>query len=338
MTKESFASKPDFTPSIIIGWKPGMAVACGPHQTPFTGTGFGWCYGRKKNGLFMSFDFETGDPLPITDVLPDHSAFQIFAEEDDGYELSSLSRHIGVVTRANATLMISQALLANTATIELAEFNKAGTVGAQAGWVGIDPSGDEGPMIIGRNGGLITDYPPKISQRVYLAKATLLGSLYLDLADQRLVVPQELIPLIDCPGLSFAHKLRQQLQTAYPDRPGPWTIVGQGYQGNIQTPSAQPNPFITAPHAFHRHLAGQATRPFDGRLDVIIKDGQIIAQTDGWDFEGDVEIEEGLMKLQFGAVEWSVLAWRADLRHGIIDKVRATFRTGYDIQLAGLID
>ena len=71
---------------------------------------------------------------------------------------------------------------------------------------------------------------------------------------------------------------------------------------------------------------------------MVVKDRQIIAKTDDWHFDGDVKVEDGIMQLHFDAVAWSVLAWRADLRHGIVDKVRTIFRTGYDIELRGFDD
>ena len=338
MTNKRFASQPDFTPSIIVGWKPNMTVACGPHGTTFTGTGFGWCYGRKANGSFISFDFDTGTPMPITEVLVGHSDFKVFADYDDGFELLSLERYISVITRANSALMITQALLSNPAIIELAEFGNAGTAGTPAEGIEFDPSDDYGPFLVRKNGNPITKDPPAVSEWIYLGSSTILHSLRLNLPEQRLIVPAALIPLIDCPGLSFTQKLRQQLAAAYPDRRGPWTIAAQGFGRTTMTVIDRPRPFITDPHAFHRHPAGRPTRPYEGFLEVVVKDRQIIAKTDDWHFDGDVKVEDGIMQLHFDAVAWSVLAWRADLRHGIVDKVRTIFRTGYDIELRGFDD
>ena len=104
---------PDDPPSIIISLKPGMTIACGPHQTPFTATGFGWCYGRKIEGRLYGIDFRTGGLQPIETTLPGFSSFTVYAETDDGFDLPQLARQRSPMMETNDPPIAMQAMFPN---------------------------------------------------------------------------------------------------------------------------------------------------------------------------------------------------------------------------------
>ena len=223
-----------WTPSIIIGRKPGAKIPCGPHGTPFTANGIGWCYGQWIDNKLVSMDFRTGRNMALADVLPSHDDFTVFAGAETGLDLISLDRHIKAITSANNAVMCSQAMLANPVTIELSHWGISGApeeIAKSVQWHDIRPTVS---LLVRRDGRPITSDPPmRKSAEVHLTGMHPSSAWFIDIPDQILWITPEVIPLIDCPGMTFDHDLRSQLKAAFPHKKDPWAIVSYGSSERI---------------------------------------------------------------------------------------------------------
>lgn len=330
----------EWRPSIIIGWRPGVTIACGPHETPFTANGFGWAYGRKIGDEFISFDLRTGRSLPIEQVLPGHSRFTIFADEEDGFELLGIERHTDAIAKANNAAICAQAMLANPVTIELGDWGLTGAPREIAKKIEWDDTNPDGAALVRRNDRPLTEGPAmRKSAAVYLRGLPDTKPWWLDLPRQILFTTPEVIPLIDCPAMTFDQGLRAQLKKAFPNKTGPWAIVAFTSSDHVIEASRQretshpAHPFFCEPHKRDLHTVAAPLVPFQGNMDLTIDGDQLVVDVGGWKLHATMKIERRQMKVHFGTQDWCELAWRPTFRNGIVAKIRNKFRTLYDIVL-----
>jgi hypothetical protein len=332
----------DQMPSIITSVKPGMMMTCGPHRTPFTATGFGWCYGRTIRGHIYGVDFRTGELQPIEKTLPGFSKFAVYAETDDGFDLPQLARQRSLMINANNATIAMQAMFANRVTIEMAYWGACGASPDITRRTAFD-SGDSAGCVItlsddrrlGDTRGLTEEEPVAIAPMVEGTHALL------DPQRQTLWLNRHLIPLIDCPALKFDAILRSQIATAFPGQEQNWAIVYRHADTRMIKASRfrWPSPsFICEPHARDVYLPDQAIDVDAGSVSLSVQDGELITNTADWHYDARVKLSGDHMIVRFDGPCWSHLAIRPERRKQIAAAIRQKFRTSYQITLTGIGD
>lgn len=342
MTIANPASDPDWMPSIIIGWQMGKTILCGPHQTPFTANGFGWCYGAMDGDTMISFDPASGEPLPVHKVLPAHSRFSIFAKEEDGFELLCIEKHMSFTEQAAKTTACSQAILANEITTQLGEWGNAGAPAELSLGLAMDGVDEPGPTIMHQDGSPITAAArPRRSMDLRLCHIVGDAYAHLDLENQILWLARELAPLVDCPGLEFDARLRAQLAKVFPDLKKRWAIVADGAKQKVVKASRDRDgkpleTFITQPHGSYIHGPKSPMAPDDGTIKISIEHNKFIIQTDDWHHEASASSEEKTVLVRFDAQSWSHLAIRPAQCNAIASRLREGLQNFRTIQLSCL--
>lgn len=338
-----FPAGPQWMPSIIIGWQKNKKIACPPHGTEFTGTGFGSCYGALIDGQLMSFDMITGKPAPVADILPNHDEFAIFSDQDHGTSLVSLERYIALINESNEATLAAQALMANAKTVELADENEAGAPQAIRDKISFIGEPEKGPVLRHKNLDPITEAKPRrVLSTVDLSELVQGTDCILDAKRQILWIPPESAPLIDCPVLEFDHLLRCQLEEAFPSKKAEWAIVAKGAGDDVVEKSRRWSTwhdecqFVMRPHAADFHDATRPVIAYDGRLDVTIEHDMIIAETDDWHYQGRIVDSYDGPSIGFDPRDWSHMIIRPGVRYGIVAKVRAMLQTTKTTCLIGM--
>ena len=332
----------DQTPSIIISLKPGMTIACGPHQTPFTATGFGWCYGRKIGERFYGVDFKTGELQPIETILPGFNSFTVYTEEDQGYELPQLASQRSLMIDANDATLAMQAMLANRVTIEMAYWRACGAspeITRRTAFYASDPDG----CIITLSDDRRLSEVRGLTAPDEVMIAPLAEGAWgrLDPQRQILWIDPPLVPLIDCPALKLDAIIRAQIATAFPNEDQNWAIVSRRAGSRMIKASRDrvPSPsFICEPHARDVYLPDQAIDVDAGSVSLSVEDGELITNTADWHYDARVKLIEDHMIVHFDGQCWSHLAIRPDRRAQIAAAIRQKFRTSYQITLTGIGD
>lgn len=331
----------DQTPSIIISLKPGMTIACGPHQTSFTATGFGWCYGRTIGKRLLGVDFKTGELQPIETTLCGFSDFTIYAESDDGYDLPQLARQRSVITDSTDASIAVQAMFANRVTIDMAYWAACGAPAEITRRVAFSDSDPAGCIITLSDGRRLSEVRG-LTEQVPVSIAPLVDGAngHLDPERRILWLDERLVPLIDCPALNLDTILRAQIATAFPDRDQNWAIVSRragarmigASRDRVSSPS-----FLCEPHARDFYPAGQDI-PTAAHVSINVEGRGLVAETPDWTYDAEVALTESCVIAHFDAQSWSHLALRPDRRAQIAAAIRQKFRTAYNITLRGVVD
>lgn len=342
MTIENPALAPDWMPSLIIGRQKSVTIPCGPHQTPFTATTFGWCYGTKVGDDLMSFDPADGELVPVNEVLPEHSEFSLFADVEDGFELECIAKHIALIEKANRLALCSQAILANEVTTQLAEWGNAGAPDDIGSALVVGAEEPTGPIIRHQDGTPITDGPtPRRSMDLRLCRTVNDAYCHVDLEHQILWLAPELAPLVDSPALEFDARLRAQLKRVYPEMTKDWAVVTDGVNQGIIKASRNRDgqrleTFINTPHASCLYGPYSPVAPYDGTIELTQVKNTAIIDTGHWRYEAEVSSEnDQTIRFEFDAICWSHLAVRPDLRSAIAAQLRAWIQHPGLILLAG---
>lgn len=339
MITDPFSDDP---PSIIISLKPGMTIACGPHQTPFTATGFGWCYGRMIEGRFYGIDFRTGRLQPIETTLPGFSSFMVYTEEDQGYELPQLASQRSLMIDTNDATLAMQAMFANRVTIEMAYWAACGATAEFTRRVAFSDSDPAGCIITLSDGrrlievrGLTEQVPVSIAPLVDGANGRL------DPERRILWLDERLAPLIDCPALKLDAILRAQIATAFPNSDQNWAIVSRRAGASIIRASrdrvSSPS-FTCEPHARDFYPATQDIPVDAAQVSISVEGRGLVSETPDWAYDAEVALTESCVIAHFDAQSWSHLALRPDRRAQIAAAIRQKFRTAYNITLRGVVD
>lgn len=332
----------DDPPSIITSLKPGMTIACGPHQTPFTATGFGWCYGRKIEGRLYGIDFRTGGLQPIETTLPGFSSFTVYAETDDGFDLPQLARQRSPMMETNDATIAMQAMFANRVTIDMAYWAACGApaeITRRVAFSDSDPAG----CIITLNDGRRLSEVRGLTEQVPVSIAPLVDGAngHLDPERRILWLDERLVPLIDCPALNLDTILRAQIATAFPNRDQNWAVVSRragarmirASRDRVSSPS-----FICEPHGRDFYPAGQDIPTAAAQVSISVEGRGLVAKTTDWAYDAEVTLTERCVIAHFDAQSWSHLALRPDRRAQLAVAIRQKFRTSYQITLAGIGD
>jgi hypothetical protein len=342
MSIKNPALAPKWIPSLIIGRPTSVTIPCGPHQTPFTATTFGWCYGTKVGEDLMSFDPADGEFVPVSEVLLGHTEFSLFADEEDGFELPQITRHTSLIEKANALTLCSQAILANEVTSQLAEWGNAGAPNEIASALALGAEDTAGPIIRHQDGTPITDNPPRQCMDLQLCGVVGDASCHVDPEHQILWLAPELAPLVDCPALEFDARLRAQLKKAYPAIKNDWAIVAGESVGHavIKTSrirGGQPfESYIDAPHAAYLYGPHSPVAPYKGTIMLAQMDNTVAIDTNHWRYEAKVSSENGkTIRFKFDAQCWSHLAIRPNLCGAIAAQIRAWLKHPGTILLTG---
>lgn len=322
----------EWRPSIIIGWRHGDIGRCGPHQTPFTGTGFAWCYGWKKGQEFDSFDFETGEFRPVEYVLPLHGHFSLLNEPPCYPDLTELEQHIAAISTANEMTACEQALLANQMTIAMANARIAGAPGTPFGRHSHDDTSNASALnIIRRDCRPIAESPPKRFAEVHVSVLFQNVVCHLDPKSQILWLAHDMVPLIDCPGLKFDQILRSQLKAAYPEKPEPWAIVScHAVSHEIEASRRRefepdPSPFIVAPHAVALYPPKKKLPRSYPTVEVTILDKRVTILAGERSYSATAFFLPGQITIEITDADWPELAGRPDIRLSIVKKVRKQY-------------
>ena len=332
----------DRTPSIITSLKPGMTITCGPHRTPFTATGFAWCYGYEIGETLYGIDFRTGGLQMIETILPGFTEFTIYAEDDDGYELLQLQRQRSVLMDANDAAIAMQAMFSNRVTIEMAFWGACGASPEIARRTAFDTSDAAGCKIKLTDDRHLSEVRG-LTKPVEVMIAPLAEGAwgYIDPERKILWIEPPIAPLIDCPALMLDAIIRSQIAAAFPGDHQSWVIVSRRAGSKMIKASRDraPSPsFICEPHARDVYLPDQTIDVDTQSISLSIDDGVLITDTDDWHYHFHMKLIENHMIVRFDGQCWSHLASRPERRAQIAAAIRHKFRTNYQITLTGFGD